>query len=96
MATSSRCPTGQSTSALPSSSDVDLLGDRESIIDLYALIPDGALDLCVAEQQDGSQVTRSPISASLWFGAANGFRSATGPSQCWRSIVIPNVRIGAW
>jgi hypothetical protein len=42
---------GQSTSALPSGSDVDLLGDCESIIDLDTEIPDGAFDLGMTKQQ---------------------------------------------
>ncbi len=42
---------GQSVSALPSSSDVNLLGDHEGIIDLDTEVSDGALHLCMAEEQ---------------------------------------------
>lgn len=53
---------GQSASALPSGSDVDLLGDGESIIDLNAEIPDSALDLRVPKEQlNGPQVAGSPV-----------------------------------
>ena len=41
---------GQSMSALPSTSDVNLLRYRERVIDLNAQISDGALDLGMAEQ----------------------------------------------
>ena len=40
---------GQSVTALPRYSDVDLLGDGERIIDLDAEVPDRALDLGVAK-----------------------------------------------
>lgn len=40
--------TKQSLSALPQRSDVDLFRYREGVIDLYAEIPDGTLDLGVS------------------------------------------------
>ncbi len=49
---------GQSTSALPSGSDVNLFGDGESVVNLDAEIPDGALDLGVTEQQLDSRGRR--------------------------------------
>ena len=53
---------GQSTPALPSGSDVNLFGDGESVINLDAEIPDGALDLGVTEQQlDSLEVAGPPI-----------------------------------
>ena len=58
----SRSLIGQSMSALPSGSDVDLLGNCESIIDLDAEIPDGALDLGMPQEQlNCPQVTSSPV-----------------------------------
>src|SRR5262245_43913338 len=48
---------GRTGSALPSSSDVDLFRDRDSVIDLNSEVPDGALDLGMAQQElDRSQV----------------------------------------
>ena len=38
-------------SALPSGSDVNLLGDGQGIIDLDTEVSDGALHLCIAEEQ---------------------------------------------
>ena len=62
MATFPRSLIGQSASALPSGSDVDLLGDGESIIYLDAEISDGALDLRVPQEQlDGPQVAGTPV-----------------------------------
>ena len=62
LASSTRSLIGQSMSALPSRSDVDLLGDGESIIDLDAEIPDGALDLRVPQQKlDRPKVPCSPV-----------------------------------
>jgi hypothetical protein len=40
---------GQSTSALPSGSDVDLLSDGQSVISLDTEIPDGTFDLGMAK-----------------------------------------------
>ena len=43
---------GKASSALPPcSSDVNLFSYGESIIDFNAEIPDGALDLCMSQQQ---------------------------------------------
>jgi hypothetical protein len=53
---------GQSVAALPRCSDVDLLGDRERIVDLDAEVPDRALHLGVAKEQlDRAEVPGSPI-----------------------------------
>jgi hypothetical protein len=45
MATSARIRGGQSVTALPQCSDVDLLRDRERFVNLDAKVPDGALHL---------------------------------------------------
>jgi len=46
----------------PGSSDVNLLGDGQSIIDLDAEIPHGALDFGVTEQQlDGTQISCTTV-----------------------------------
>jgi hypothetical protein len=43
----------------PGSSDVNLLGDGEGIVDLDAEIPHGALDFGVTQQQlDGTQISQ--------------------------------------
>jgi hypothetical protein len=42
---------GQSVTALPQYSDVDLFGDGERVIDLDAEVPDRALYLGVAKEQ---------------------------------------------
>jgi len=41
---------GQSRSALPGYSDVNLLNHGEGVVDVNAEIPDGALDLGVSQQ----------------------------------------------
>jgi hypothetical protein len=48
-----QCPLkgGQSVTALPRCSDVDLLGDRERVIDVDAEVSDRALHLGVAKEQ---------------------------------------------
>lgn len=51
LATFPRGLIGQSASALPSGSVVNLFGDGKSVINLDAEISDCALDLCVTEQQ---------------------------------------------
>ena len=44
------------------SSDIDLLGDLDSVIDLNAEIPNGALDLRMAQQKlNRSEVSSSPV-----------------------------------
>ena len=49
-------------SALPPTSDIDLLGNREGIIYLDAQVSDSALDLGMAEQElDRTQVSSSAI-----------------------------------
>ena len=45
------CGGGQSASAPPSGSDINLLSNREGVIDLDAQVSDGALDLAMAEEQ---------------------------------------------
>jgi len=42
---------GQSVSALPGNSDINLFGNSERVINLDAKIADRALDLSVAEQE---------------------------------------------
>jgi hypothetical protein len=49
MAKSCRNPIGQSKSALPSRSDVQLFSKGQGVIDLDSEISDGALDLGMAE-----------------------------------------------
>jgi hypothetical protein len=53
---------GQSATALPRYSDVNLLGDREGVIDLDAEVSDRALHLGVPEEQlNRAEVPGSPI-----------------------------------
>ena len=53
---------GRACPLCPGSSDVNLLRYRERVIDLNAQISDGALDLCVAEQElDGPKIAGAPI-----------------------------------
>jgi hypothetical protein len=53
---------GQSMSALPSDSDINLFGNSERVINLDAEIADRAFDLGVAEQElDRSQVACAPV-----------------------------------
>ena len=48
---------GQSVSALPRVSDVNLFRDRESVVDLYSQIPHCTFDLSMPQEKlDGSQV----------------------------------------
>ena len=47
MATNSRLRLGQNMSICPYTSDVNLLGNRKSVIDLNTKIPDGTFDLGV-------------------------------------------------
>jgi hypothetical protein len=55
-------PSRQSVSALPLVSDVDLLGNRESIVHLDTKISNGAFDLSVPKKQlHGSQIARATI-----------------------------------
>ena len=50
---------GKACPLCPGTSDVNLLRYRERVIDLSAQISDGALDLCVAEQElDGPKQRR--------------------------------------
>ena len=56
---------GQSVAALPRCSDVDLLGDRERVVNLDAEVPDRALDLGVAKEQlNRPEVSGSPVDQS--------------------------------
>ena len=53
---------GRACPLCPGTSDVNLLRYRERVIDLNAQISDGALDLCVAEQElDGPKIAGAPI-----------------------------------
>ena len=53
---------GQSMSALPGDSDINLFGNSERVINLNAKISDRAFDLGVAEQElDRSQVACAPV-----------------------------------
>ena len=53
---------GQSMSALPPMSDVDLLGNGKCIIHLDAKVSNRAFDLAVAKKQlYGSQIARAPV-----------------------------------
>ena len=57
-----RHPLKQSVSALPLVSDVDLLGDRESVVHLDTEISNGAFDLSVSKKQlHASQIARATI-----------------------------------
>src|SRR3546814_7087 len=72
---------GQSVSALPQSSDVDLFGYGESVIDLDAQIADSALDLAVTEQElNVSQIACSPVDQGR-FGPSEGMRAKEGRLQ---------------
>ena len=54
--------TGGQSPLCPGTSDLNLLRYRERVIDLNAQISDGALDLCVAEQElDGPKIAGAPI-----------------------------------
>jgi hypothetical protein len=56
---------GQSVTALPRGSDVDLLGDGERVIGLDAEIPDRALHLGVAKEQlNRAEVPGPPVNQS--------------------------------
>lgn len=49
-------------SALPSESDINLLGNCEGVIDFYPQISDSALYHCVPEKQlNGSEIASAPI-----------------------------------
>jgi hypothetical protein len=53
---------GQSVAALPRCSDVDLLGDRERVIDLDAKVSDRTLHLGVAKEQlNRPEVSGPPV-----------------------------------
>ena len=62
MARSSSRVWGGARQLCPGNSDVDFLGDFDSVVNLDPEISDGALDLGVAEQQlNGSKIAGSPI-----------------------------------
>lgn len=49
-------------SALPFGSDINLLGDGQSVIYLYAEVSDGAFHLSVAEEQlNGPEIASAPV-----------------------------------
>jgi hypothetical protein len=53
---------GQSTSALPGTSDINLLCYRERVVDFDAEIAGGAFDFRVAQQKlDGPKIAGAPI-----------------------------------
>ena len=53
---------GQSVSALPQESDVNLFGDSEGVIHLDTQVADSALDFAMAKQElNGPEVPRPPI-----------------------------------
>jgi hypothetical protein len=53
---------GQSTSALPGNSDINLFCYGQGVIDLDAEVSDGAFDLGMAEQElHGPQVASAPV-----------------------------------
>jgi hypothetical protein len=65
-------------SAPPASSDIQLLGECNGVINLDAKIPDGAFDPGVAEQKlNSSQVARSPVDQHR-LRPAQGMRSVHG------------------
>jgi hypothetical protein len=62
MSAPGRSADGQSTTTLPGNSDLDFFSDLNGIINLDAKVANGALDLCVAQQQlDCTQIARSPV-----------------------------------
>jgi hypothetical protein len=53
---------GKAIQLCPRTSDVNLFGYREGIVNLDPEIPDSALDLSVAQEQlNGSQVARTAV-----------------------------------
>jgi hypothetical protein len=53
---------GQSLSALPLISDVNLLGNSQGVVHLDTQIPDCALDLLVTQKKlHGSQIARAAV-----------------------------------
>ncbi len=68
---------GWSASAPPPCSDINLLGDRERIIDLDTKVSDSALDLRMPEQQlDCAQITSAPVDQSS-LGSTQGMSSVS-------------------
>ena len=60
--TNRRLEVGQSMSALPAISDINLFRYCQRIIDLAAQIPDRAFDLRMPEQKlNGPEISRAPI-----------------------------------
>jgi hypothetical protein len=56
---------GQSVTALPRCSDVDLLGDSERIVNLDAEVPDGALHFGVPKEKlNRPEVSGPPVNQS--------------------------------
>jgi len=53
---------GRSCLLCPGNSDINLFRYGKSIINLYAKVPDGALDLFVPEQElHGAQIAGTPV-----------------------------------
>jgi hypothetical protein len=70
---------GQSVTALPWCSDVDLLGNDERIIDLDAKISDGALHLGVPKEQlNHAEVAGPPVNQDRF-----GSPQRMGAEQGW-------------
>ena len=69
---------GQSVSALPQFSDLDLFGNRKGIVDLDAEVSHGALDLGMTQQKlDGPEIPRSTVDQRR-LGPAKGMRAVEG------------------
>ncbi len=72
---------GQSLSALPLISDVDLLGDSQGIVYLNTQIPNGPLNFPVIQKQlHGPQIARA--AASLWCSGVSVCRRRMDRGQC--------------
>lgn len=76
---------GQSVSALPQKSDVNLLGNSKGVIDLDIKVADGALNFRMAKQElDGPQVAGPPVDQSR-FGPSEGMRT----EESWLQPDLP-------
>jgi hypothetical protein len=62
MARSCQVEEGRACPLCPGSSDIDLFGDRQGIVDLDPKIPNRTLDLSMAKQKlDGTQIACSTV-----------------------------------
>ena len=66
---------GQSASALQQFSDVDLLGNRERVVDLDAEVPHCALDLGVTKEQLNAAQVAGPSVDQRCVGSPQGVRA---------------------